>query len=165
MSSNVYLEIAEIPGESGVTGFTTPMEVLNFSYSCFQPVAEARSGTIHTSGRANHGTLNISKQSDLATGKILEMMWSGVTMKKATLTACTNNGTTLLKYLVMTLTEVVVTNYSLHGGGNSIPGEEVSFSFGSIQVQYNKHKEDGTAEGKSVAGWDLKTEAVLQAAS
>lgn len=64
MSSNMYIKINGIPGESQVDGYKETIEVLNFSDSCYQPVSEARSGTIHTTGRANHGTFNFSKYTD-----------------------------------------------------------------------------------------------------
>ncbi len=158
MSSNMYITIDGIEGETGVKDFPKAIEVLNYSYSCFQPVAEARSGTIHTSGRANHGTFNFSKLCDLATGKLCEHVWNGKTIPKAVFVATTNNGDQILKYLTITLENVVIANYSLHGSGNAISGEEVSLSFAKIKVEYNKHDETGAAKGKSAAGWDLSTE-------
>ncbi len=158
MSSNMYILIDGIDGECGVTGFDKNIEVLNYSYSCFQPVSEARSGGIHTSGRANHGTVNFSKFTDIATADILAAMWAGKTIKSATLRAVTNNDTEVVEYMTITLSNVVFTNFSIHGGGNSVSSEEISLSFSKIKVEYHNQGEDGSTPGKKPAEWDLALE-------
>ena len=162
MASNLYLVISGVEGESTIVGVgeegAKPMEVLNFSYSCFQPVSEARSGTIHTSGRANHGTVNFSKYTDNATSDICNAMWTGKTFATATLSAFINDGKDVIKYLVITLSNVVFTNYSIHCGGNSLAGEEISMTFSKIQFDYLPQKQESESGGNRSASWDLTTE-------
>ncbi len=161
MASNLYLVIAGVEGESTIAGIedgAQPMEVLSFSYSCFQPVSEARSGSIHTSGRTNHGTVNFSKYTDNASSDICNAMWTGKTFATATLFAFVNDGKTVINYLKITLSNVVFTNYSIHCGGNSISGEEISMTFSKIQFDYLPQKQAGEANGNRSASWDLATE-------
>ncbi len=158
MASNIYLKIDGIKGESTVDAYKEQIEIMNFSYSCYQPVAESRSGSIHTSGRANHGTVNFSKYSDKSTSLILAAMWSGKTIKDAVITAVTNNGENVIEYMKITLANVVFANFSLHGGGNSIASEEISMSYSKIKIEYLPQKEDGKAEGAMPAEWDLAME-------
>lgn len=158
MASNVYLKLGEIEGESTVAGYEKQIEIMNFSYSCFQPVSESRSGTIHTEGRANHGAFNFSKYSDLSSADICAAMWAGKTLPTVVMTAVVNNGDAIIPYMTITLTNVVISNFSLHGGGNSISTEELSLSFSKIKVAYHKQGEDGSDAGEKVAEWDLATE-------
>ncbi len=158
MASNVYLALDGIKGESTVEKYKDQIEIMNFSYSCFQPVSEARSGGIHTSGRANHGTVNFSKYTDIATADILAAMWAGKTIKDATLRAVTNNGDAIIEYMTITLTNVVFTNFSIHGSGNSVSSEEISLSFSKIKVEYHNQGEDGSTPGQKPAEWDLALE-------
>lgn len=158
MSSNIYIKIEGIKGESTVEKYKDQIEAMNFSYSCYQPVSEARSGGIHTTGRANHGTFNFSKYTDIASAEMCAAMWAGKTIPSAVITAVTNNGDNLVEFLVITLSNVVISNFSLHGGGSSLSSEEVSLSFSKINVTYNFQSEDGKTSGKKSAEWDLATE-------
>ena len=158
MASNIYIKIDGINGESTVEKYKDQIEAMNFSYSCYQPVSEARSGTIHTSGRANHGTFNFSKYTDISTADICAAMWVGKTISSAVITAVTNNGTDVIEYMQITLSDIVFSNFSLHGGGGSVSSEEISLSFSKIKVDYNKQSESGKPEGKKSAEWNLATE-------
>lgn len=158
MASNIYVKIDEIKGESTVEKYKDQIEALNFSYSCYQPVSEARSGSIHTTGRANHGTFNFSKYTDIASADICATMWQGKTLPSAVVTVVTNNGDEVIEYLVITLSNIVISNFSLHGGGNSVSSEEVSLSFSKIKVEYRNQGEDGSTPGNKPAEWDLATE-------
>lgn len=159
MSSNLYIKIDGIDGECTVKGFEKNIEVLNFSYSCNQPAAEAGSGTVPASGRASGGTFNVAKYTDLATGRICEYLWSRQTIPNVIFTATTNNGGGVLKYLIITMSNVIIANFSLHGGGGSIANEEISLSFSAIKVEYAQHDENGAGKGLSVIGWDFAADA------
>jgi type VI secretion system secreted protein Hcp len=158
MASNIYLAIDGIKGESTVEKYKDQIEIMNFSYSCFQPVSESRSGGIHTCGRANHGTVNFSKFTDIATADILAAMWAGKTIKDATIRAVTNNNNDVIEYMTIVLTNVVFSNFSIHGGGNSVASEEISLSYSKIKVEYHNQGENGTTPGKKPAEWDLSLE-------
>lgn len=158
MASNIYLKLGDIKGESTVDGYAEQIEILNFSYSCFQPVSESRSGTMHTAGRANHGTFNFSKYTDVSTADICAAMWAGKTIGEVVMTAVTNNGDAVIPYMTITLSSVVISNFSLHASGNSVAGEEISLSFSKIKIAYHKQGQDGADGGEKVAEWDLATE-------
>ncbi len=157
MASNIYLTLTDISGESAAEGHANAIEILNLSYSCFQPVSEARSGSIHTSGRVNHGTVNFSKYTDSSTAGICAAMWAGKTIKTATFSLVTNDDTPH-EYMKIVLDNVVVSNFSIHGGGNSLASEEVSLSFSKIKVEYHNQGEDGSTPGQKPAEWDLALE-------
>lgn len=158
MSSNIYVKIEGIKGESLVAKYKDQIEAMNFSYSCYQPVSESRSGGIHTTGRANHGTINFSKYTDISTADLCATMWAGKTIPSVVITAVTNNGDEVVEYLTITLTNVVISNFSIHGGGSSVSSEEVSLSYSKIKFVYHFQGEDGKANGEKPAEWDLATE-------
>lgn len=155
MASNIYIKIEGIEGESKVEKYKDQIEALSFSYSCYQPVSEASGGDIRNAGRANHGTFNFSKYTDIATAGICKAMWSGKTIPSAVITVVDNNGDAVIERLTITLGNIVVCNFSLHGGGHSVADEEVSLSFSKIKVECHNQGKDGSAPGKNSAEWDL----------
>ena len=158
MASNIYIKIPGISGESTVEKYKEQIEALTFSYSCFQPISETPSGSIHTTGRANHGTFNFSKFTDTSSTDICSAMWSGKTIPSATITAVTNNGDDVIEYLTITLTNIVFCNYSLQGSGDSISSEEISIGFSKINVEYHIQSPEGMQLGVKSAEWNLATE-------
>lgn len=160
--ADIYLKLDGVTGESKNDKYDKQIELLNFSYSCYQPVNEQRDGSIaNATGRCHHGTINCSKYVDSATTDILSKMWTGTTLKQGILTVVANQGKSgePLEVVKITLDNVIIANYSLHGGGggSSVGGEEISLSFSKIHVDYKTLSADGKAPGVKVAEWDLAT--------
>lgn len=57
------------------------------------------------------------------------------------------------------MTDVLVTSVRPGGsshGGETVPLEEINFSYGKIELKYTKLDMKGQPAGNVAAGWDLK---------
>ncbi|REN18930.1 Hcp1 family type VI secretion system effector, partial [Mycobacterium tuberculosis] len=59
----------------------------------------------------------------------------------------------LLPLLVITLTDVIISNLSVSSGGD-LPSESFSLNYAVIKAKYTKQKEEGGQEGVAPFGWD-----------
>ena len=160
MATDMYLKIADIPGESAAEKFKDQMEVLSYSWSVSQQKSGAPStaGSL-TSGRADFGDLSIVKAIDKASPLIAGACASGKHLGDATLTLC-RAGEEQEPFMEYKLTDVLVTSYRPGGNGQreSLPLEEVSLAYGKIELKYTQTKVAGGKGSGNVAwGWDLKT--------
>ena len=91
------------------------------------------------------------------------MLWTGQHIPTAKIECYRSDGATgdAVKYFIIDLEQVVVSNYSISAGQGDIPVENVSLSYGKVTYTYDSQKEDdGTAEGAQPISHDLKTNVV-----
>jgi type VI secretion system secreted protein Hcp len=98
-----------------------------------------------------HVTTKMSKASPL----LFLACASGQHFKQAVLTA-RRAGKTPQDFLVIRLTDVLVSSY--HTGGNTEigPTDQVAFNFAKIEFQFRPQKADGSLDVPVQAGWDVK---------
>lgn len=156
---HIYLKLPDIKGESTVEEYADQIEINSFSYSCSQPTSPVRSNDGPTTGRAMHNLISLSKSMDLASTDICKQVWGGNTLADAVITFCRTDNNKDLPYLVITLEEVVVANYTISGGGG-IPSESISLNFSTIKFDYKQQKKEGQEGGSTAAKHNLKTNRV-----
>ena len=64
MSTNTFLKLGDIEGESTISGFEKQMELINFTNGFHQPTSPIRSSTGPTTGQAVHSMMNVTKYLD-----------------------------------------------------------------------------------------------------
>jgi type VI secretion system secreted protein Hcp len=159
MPFDAFLKVENIPGESLDDGHKEWIEILSYSWGIDQPV----SGSVSSQGslsaeRANFQPFSIVKALDIASPKLALACASGEHFPTATMQICRAGGDKQL-YMEYKMTDVMVNSYRPggHGGGEALPVEQVSFSYGKIEWKYVQTKvEGGKAAGNVAAGWDLK---------
>lgn len=166
MATNMYVKFEpELKGESTDASHPEWLEILSWNHGFSQPTSPIRSsaggGTVE---RANHQDLNFTKYVDSATDDILKKLWAGETLTKATLECFRSDGATdaaPVKYLLIEMEKVIISNYSISGGPGDVPVENISLSYGKVTYTYNPQKEDtGKAEGAQPVFHDLITNAI-----
>jgi type VI secretion system secreted protein Hcp len=61
-----------------------------------------------------------------------------------------------VEYLTITLGDLMVSSYQIEAPADqSLPADEVSFSFGRIEMAYRPQRPDGTLDAPVKAGWDV----------
>jgi type VI secretion system secreted protein Hcp len=111
-----------------------------------------------TSERANFHPFVVVKAIDKASAKLALACASGEHYPKATLEICRAGGDKQ-PYMEYKLTDVMVSSFRPGGTGQgeSVPLEEVTFSYGQIEWKYTQTKvAGGKGSGNVAAGWDLK---------
>jgi len=97
-----------------------------------------------------HFTMKTSK----ASPKLMLAVASGEHFKKAVLMARKPGGDRQ-DYLIITLSDVLVTSYQVGGSNGDVPTDEISINFSKIEFEYRTQNADGSAGEVMKAGWDL----------
>ena len=156
MSTNTFLKLGDIEGESTISGFEKQMELINFTNGFHQPTSPIRSSTGPTTGQAVHSMMNVTKYLDSSSPNICKALWSAKVMDSVVLTCCRMDNDAAIKFLEITMENVVVASYNLRGGGD-LPYEEIALNYATIKYTYIRQKEEGGSDGNIAASHDLKT--------
>ena len=159
MSTNTFLKLGDIEGESTISGFEKQMELINFTNGFHQPTSPIRSSTGPTTGQAVHSMMNVTKYLDSSSPNICKALWSAKVLDSVVLTCCRMDNDAAIKFLEITMENVVVASYNLRGGGD-LPYEEIALNYATIKYTYIRQKEEGGSDGNIAASHDLKTNKV-----
>jgi type VI secretion system secreted protein Hcp len=156
-----FLQLDGVPGEATDDKHKDWIELLSYDHQMSQPVSSTRSSAGGAStGRSQHGDFSITKYIDKASPKLYEAVSSGKHFSKAKIEVCRAGGSQV-KFLEITLEEVMVSNISLLSTGHTkegqdLPTESVHLNYGKIEWVYTQQKrKDGSGGGNVTAKYDL----------
>jgi len=150
-----FLDINNINGESTDDKHTDEIDVLSWSWS------ESNSGSMATgggggAGKVSMGDFNFTMQTCKASPDIFSYCATGTHIDKAVLT-CRKAGKTAQEYLIVTLTDLIVSTYQAGGSqGDVLPIDSISMNFSKIEFKYAAQKKDGSLDSPIVKNYDLK---------
>jgi type VI secretion system secreted protein Hcp len=155
MSSDIFLKIDGIKGESKDDKHKDEIELLAWSWAEAQTGSAARGGGMG-SGKVEMHDITFTKHVDKATPKLISACAKGDHIPKAEM-AMRKAGGEQKEYLKIELDDVMVSSYATSGsGGGETPTENVSLNFGKITVEYFEQDNKGTMTSVGKAGWDVK---------
>jgi type VI secretion system secreted protein Hcp len=156
MAIDVYLKLDEAPGESTDSKHANWIECLAVNFEVIQPrSATASSAGGHTAERCEHKDIVISKLTDLATPKLLELCSMGKTVPKATIEFMRADGAGVrIKYFSMELTNLIVSGVAPSVSEGSIMTESLSLKYATVKWNYIQQDIKGGTKGNSSGGWD-----------
>ncbi|MEW6730063.1 MAG: type VI secretion system tube protein Hcp [Acidobacteriota bacterium] len=158
--ASAFMKIEGLLGESRHEQHEGTIEVLDYHWSVAQPRAAAASyGSAMTTERAHFGDLVIYKAIDISSPYLAQGCASGRHLEKAHL-SLTRAADESKVYMVYHIYDVIITSVRSggRGYGERIPLEEVSFSYGKIEWEYDQLKvEDPKSPRRFIKGWNLKT--------
>lgn len=147
-----FLKIDGIPGESQDQQHKGEMELESFSWGETHSVA-APAAT--AAGKVHIKDFQVMKRMDKASPLLMLAVASGQHFKSAVLTA-RKPGQPPQEYLTITLGDLMVSSYQTEASaGDPVPVDQVSFSFGRIEIAYRPQRPDGTLDAPVNAGWDV----------
>jgi len=156
MAVDIFLKLGDVAGESQDSAHVGEIDVLAWSWGMSQ------SGTMHTGGGGGAGKvsiqdLSITKWVDKASPNMMMACSTGSQYPEATLTVRKSGGDVPLEYVVMTMSDVIVTSLSTGGsGGEDRLTENVTLNFAKVKVDYQPQKQDGSKDGGEVTyNWDI----------
>ncbi|MCU0577717.1 MAG: type VI secretion system tube protein Hcp [Desulfobacterota bacterium] len=153
------MKISDIPGESTDDKHKDWIEVLSMHSGVSQPA----SGSASTAGgrsaeRCNHSDFSIVKTLDKSSPKLALFCCNGKHIPSVKIELCRAAGDKT-KYMEYILSDVIISSYRPGGsaqGGETLPLEEVSFSYGKIEWVYTAtDTKTGKPSGDVKAYWDL----------
>jgi type VI secretion system secreted protein Hcp len=108
-------------------------------------------------GKVNVQDLSFTKYIDKSSVNLMLFCSNGKQYEKATLTVRKAGGDKPLEYIVLTMTDVIITSVSTGGsGGEDRLTENVSMNFAEVSVDYQPQKKDGSKDGGVLKyGWDI----------
>jgi type VI secretion system secreted protein Hcp len=151
------LTSAKIDGECLVTGHIKSIEVLSFSHGVAQQITGDQSNTKRTSGKPNHQDFTVTKYMDLASATIIDHCNQAKVIPTAKFTVGQTEAGKVDEVMLITMTNALVSSYSVGGGGGGKPQETVTFNYTKIDWAYKAQKSDVSDAGTSKAVWDLAT--------
>lgn len=158
MAWDAYLTVEGISGEAQRKGHEGQIEILAFSFGGSNPSSVGR-GRGGGTGAVDLSAFNVTKKTDASSAEMFAQMCAGVHFPTAKLTLYKAGGAAPLPYLIYDFEEVFVDSIQWSGaeGGDNIPIENVSFSFGKVVITYTEQNPDGTAGGDHVGQYDLRS--------
>jgi type VI secretion system secreted protein Hcp len=148
-----FLELDGIVGESKDARHPGEIELLSFSWGEIEAVAAAGGGG--GAGKVQLEDLHVVMKESKASPPLFLSCASGRHFKQAVLTGRTP-GNVPLEFLVIKLTDVVVSSYRTGGGTAAFPDDQVSLNFAKIEFTFTAQKPDGSPDVPVKAGWDVK---------
>ena len=150
-----FLKIDGIAGESVDAKHKGELELESFGWGEAQQHAAAAGGG-GAAGKVQFHDFHFAMRTGKASAQLLLACASGQHLKSAVLTA-RKAGKPPLEFLTITLTNVLVSSYDT--GATPVqpyPTDQVSLSFGQIQVQYRAQKPDGSLGPPVQVGWNVE---------
>jgi type VI secretion system secreted protein Hcp len=155
MAIDSFLKLGTLKGESVVKGFEDQIQLLSWGWGMTQ------SGTTHTAsgggaGKVDVSDLQISKHVDAASPMLALACCKGTHYDTATLTMRKAGGTAL-EYVTLTLTDLIVTSYSVsEGGGGDLLTDTFTLNFGKFKYSFQPQDNKGAKKGGAIdATWDI----------
>ena len=149
-----FLKIEGIKGDSQDDKHKDEIDVQSFSWGVSQTVGRAGGGGAGA-GKVRfqdfHFTTSVSK----ASPKLFLSCATGEHIKDATITL-RKAGRDQQEYIVIKMSDVLISSYQTGGTGEQVPTDQVSMAFAKIEYSYSPQKADGTLDAAITAAWDLK---------
>jgi len=153
----------------GITGGATDeqhkdwIEIFSWSHSFDQPTMPISKsvGQGVATAMCNHSPISITKILDESTYAILSRRWSGKVLPKAKIECFRAAGEEKpVKYLEVSMEDVVISNYSISVGQDDIPSEHIALTYGKVTYNHIPYKRGGEAKGNQPVYHDLRTNKV-----
>jgi type VI secretion system secreted protein Hcp len=159
MAFDAFVIIDGIEGESTDDKHRGWIEILSFGNGHSQTVSRTASSAGGASAeRADFRNFQFEKLIDKASPKLALACAAGTHINKITVEIC-RAGTEKIKYMEFTMTNCIISDYSIAGDGkDAFPIESISIDYGKMQWIYTQQKRaGGVAAGNIATGWNLET--------
>lgn len=153
-AGNMFLKLDGIDGESQEIDHEDEIDVLSWSWKMTNSSTTHMGGSGGT-GRVSFEDLSLTKYLDKSSPKLMLKCSDGSHIATATLVV-RKSGDRSLEYLVITMTNVIVTKVSIGGSdGENRLTENITLNFSEVEVEYIPQKIDGSADTPVLFGWDI----------
>ena len=146
MAVDMFIKVGDIAGESTDKAHKGKIDVLAWSWGMSQ------SGTTHMGGGGGSGKVNVqdlsfTKYVDSSSNALMKACCEGKHYDDATLIVRKAGGSPV-EYIVIKMTEVIVTSLSTGGsGGEDRLTENVTLNFAKFEYKYQEQDEKGAKKG------------------
>ena len=159
MSTNIFIQVGDIPGESHDSRHRNEIEVMSWAWGLSNPAPVAGG---NDSARAAFQNLMFTHRIDRASPGLMLACASGTHFEHARLTIRNMGTTTPQEFLLIEMADVLVT--SVESSGTTEAGglvEHVTLDFAQVDFEYKTQKPDGSFNDGVHFKWDLHTNGPL----
>ena len=158
MGLSGFLKIDDIDGESQHAGHEDEIDVHGVQWK-MRAGARSQKGSGRTNSRARVRDLVCVKVTDAASPYLALACMQGKSYPEATLTLARDSGGAQLDYLVIVMTNVVLTRFEMANDGSD-PGDEaltehVALSFEQVKYTYTVQADDHSAGDEHEIRYDI----------
>ena len=152
MASDIFAKIGNIKGESADAKHKDEIEVLSFSWG----VTSSAAGPGGVAGKPVFQDLAFVHHVDKASPALMQACATGKRLKDATITQ-RKAGKAPQDFLIVKLSDVVITGVIGTTTAGQPGAETVSLVFDKVHYEYRPQKADGSLEAPVLFKYDLKT--------
>jgi type VI secretion system secreted protein Hcp len=156
----MFLKLDAIKGEAKDKSHPGDIDILAWSWGV------SNSGTTHAGGgggggKANFQDISVTKWVDVSSTALLLSAANGKHIKTATLFV-RKAGETPLEYIIIKMSECLITSVSTGGsGGEDRLTENVTINFKTVEFDYFEQGADGKSAGGTPFKWDISANHTL----
>jgi len=156
MASDIFAKLGDIKGESIDDKHKDEVEVLSWSWGVSTGASGAQ-GSGGGDGKASFSDFNFTHRVDKASPVLFKMCATGEHIKEATITA-RKAGKGQQEFLIIKMSDVIVTSVQAGGGGNDgSTAESVGLRFAKVDLEYKPQRPDGALDASLHFKYDLKS--------
>ncbi len=149
MSTDAFLKLGDLKGESIVDGHEEEIQVLSWNWGMSQ-AGTTHKGTGGGAGKVDVQDMTISKTADTSSPNLAMACCNGKHFEEATLTV-RKAGESPLDFLQITMTDVIITSVQEGGAmGAEEVDETVALNFAKFKYSYQPQDNKGAKAGGSV---------------
>lgn len=155
MASDIFAKIGDIKGESLDDKHKDEVEVLSWSWGVANagPISAVGSGA--GAGKANFHDLSFTHKIDKASPVLMQACANGTHLKEATIIT-RKAGKGQQEFLIIKMSDVIITSVTHGGGGDGGNSENVSLAFAKVNLEYKPQKADGSLDTGIVFKFDTR---------
>ena len=150
-----YMKLPDIAGESRRDGHEEEIDIMSIDWHMAQ-TSNTQIGSGRTSSRATVNPIGITKIYDASSPYLALACMQGKSFDEVVISFRQDSGDAHLDYLIITLTNVVISSYSLNG---TAMGEEIndaiSLSFETVNVKYTVQADDHSSGDEHEIEYDV----------
>jgi len=154
MAFSGYLNITDIPGESIRSGHEEEIIISSFSWGASRS-AFRNSGGQRESGLPEIQSIAISKDYDASSPYLAWSCIKATNLGEVVLTLRKDQGEEHQDYLTITMTNTLIENYQVSGGGGGNPVDSLMLSFDTIKIKYLQDASDLTDGAEHEVEYDI----------
>jgi type VI secretion system secreted protein Hcp len=148
-----FLKIDGVEGESTDAAHKGEIDVDGWSWGESQPAGPGPGGG--GAGKVSMNDFSFAMRLSKASPKLFLACAEGNHIKSAWLTARRAGGKEFDYFLKWSFSDLLISSYQTGASAESAPGDQVSFRFSKIEVEYKEQRPDGSLGPGIKAGWDL----------
>lgn len=152
----LVMNIDGIEGEATLDGYESQIMCLAYAHSVHNHLHTDVSNVGRARGRVEHSDFTVTKYMDKSSPLLNYKCCIGANLGQLTFTVLRAAGETAhTPQVIYTLSNAMVSNISVSGGGDDTPVETVSFNYTAIKWEVKVQAEDVTEPGSIASEWDV----------